>query len=135
MQIIDTRELPVEENIWLAGLDNRLDREMARKVLGEIYRSEQKAALTACFDVVYRKNIEAMEEASAMLDNIEAVLNTPLEKAGFVTRKMIQAATEAREENTKEIAQEALAKGIPIETVAEITKLDIKQVQALAGSR
>jgi hypothetical protein len=134
MQIIDTRELPVEENIWLAGLDNRLDREAARRILREMARLGKTAELAAYFDVVSNENFKVMEEVSKMLD-IKAILETPLEEAGYMTRKMIQAATEAREEKAKEIAQKALAQGVPLATVADITGLDIKQVQALAGSR
>jgi hypothetical protein len=131
MQIIDTRELPEEENIWLAKLDNRLDQTGARKIIREINRLDKAGQIGAYIDALYNANFAVMEEASKMFD-INAVLKTPFEDAGYVTRKMILTAEKTRAEAKAEIVQNALAQGIPLETVAAITELEIEKVREIA---
>jgi hypothetical protein len=123
MQIIDTRELPEEENIWLAKLDNRLDQTGARKIISEINRLDKAVQIGAYINALYNANFAVMEEVSKMSD-ITTTLNKTLENAGYVTRKMILAKAE--------IAQRALAQGIPLETVATITGLEIETVREIA---
>jgi hypothetical protein len=68
-----------------------------------------------------------MEEVSLMSDTT-MVYGKTLENAGYVTRKMILAKMEEKEE----IARNALAQGIPLETVAAITALDIEKVRVIS---
>jgi hypothetical protein len=127
MQIIDTRELPVEENLWLAQLDNRLDSDGARRLVRELDREDRAERMAAYIDAVYTANFEVMEEVSKMSDTV-MVYGKTLENAGYVTRKMILAKIEEK----VEIARNALAQGIPIETVAAITALDIEEVRRIS---
>jgi hypothetical protein len=134
MQIIDTRELP-EENLWLAKLDNRLDQTGARKIIRAINRLDKASRMDAYIDVLYNANFAVMEEVSRMFD-LKAVLKTPWEEAGYVTRKMLIAAEEARLEteakDNAKLVKNALAQGIPLETVAAITELEIEKVREIA---
>jgi hypothetical protein len=134
IQIINTRELPEEENIWLAKLDNRLDRHAARRIMREIDRLDKAAQMAAYINALYNANFEVMEEVSKMSD-MTAVLDRTLENAGYVRRKMIQAKTEGKIEEKEEIAKNALVQGISLETVAAITGLDIKKVRAISEQR
>jgi hypothetical protein len=139
MQILDTRELPEEENIWLAKLDNRLDPTGARRIIGELNRLDKTVQIGAYINALYNANFAVMEEASKMFD-LDAVLKTPFEEAGYVTRRMILAAEKARLETEIETKAEynakmvknALAQGIALETVAAITGLEIEKVRELA---
>jgi hypothetical protein len=76
-----------------------------------------------------------MEEASKMFD-LDTVLKTPFEEAGYVTRKMLLAAEKARLETEVEakakMVKNALAQGIPLETIAAITELEIDKVREIA---
>jgi ribosomal protein S17E len=83
--------------------------------------------MAAYIDAVYTANFELMEEVSKMSDTT-MVYGKTLENAGYVTRKMIL----AKMENTIEIAQNALVQGIPLETVAAITGLDIEKVREIS---
>jgi hypothetical protein len=134
MQIIDTRELSVEENLWLAQLDNRLDSDGARRLIRELDREDRAERMAAYIDTVYTANFEVMEEASMMSDTT-TMFGKTLENAGYVTRKMILAKiegkTEGKEEEKVEIARNALAQGLSIETVAAITTLDIEKVRGI----
>jgi hypothetical protein len=144
IQIIDIRELPEGENLWLAKLDNRLDQNEAWKVLSELNRLDKADHVGAYIEALYNANFAVMEEASKMFD-VKAVLNTPWEEAGYVTRKMILAAAEAAEktkleteakvkaESNAKIVKNALAQGIALETVAAITELEIEKVREIAG--
>ena len=127
IQIIDTRELPDDENIWLAKLDNQLDRHAARRIMTEIDRLNKATQMAAYINALYNANFDVMEEVSKMSD-MTVVLDRTLESAGYVRRKMIQAKIEWKEE----VAQNALAHGIPLETVAAITGLDIKKVREIS---
>jgi hypothetical protein len=135
MQIIDTRELPVEENLWLAQLDNRLDSDGARRIMWELDRENRAERMAAYIDAVYTANFEVMEEVSKMSDTT-MVYGKTLENAGYVTRKMILAKMEGKiagkEEEKVEIARKALAQGIPLETIAAITTLDIEKVREIS---
>jgi predicted transposase/invertase (TIGR01784 family) len=87
---------------------------------------------------VYTANFEVMEEVSRMSDTT-TVYGKTLENAGYVTRKMILAKiegkiegkTEGEEQKALEIARNALAQGLSIETVAAITTLDIERVRGI----
>jgi hypothetical protein len=81
-----------------------------------------------------------MEEVSRMFD-LDAVLKTPWEKAGYVTRKMLVAAEQARIETAAEaeakvakIVKNILAQGMAPETVAAVTEMEIEKVREIAGS-
>jgi hypothetical protein len=136
MQIIDIRELPEGENLWLAKLDNRLDQSEARKIIGELSRLDKADHVGAYIDALYNANFDVMEEASKMFD-IDAVLKTPLEEAGYVTRRMILTAEKTKAETeakaNAKIVKNALAQGIALETVAAITELEIEKVREIAG--
>jgi predicted transposase YdaD len=131
LQIIDTRELPVEENLWLTQLDNRLDHTGARRIIRELDRENRAERMAAYIDAVYTANFEVMEEVSRMSDTT-MVYGKTLENAGYVTRKMILAKIAGKEEEKVEIARNALAQGISIETVAVITALDIEKVREIS---
>jgi predicted transposase YdaD len=87
---------------------------------------------------VYTANFEVMEEVSRMSDTT-TVYGKTLENAGYVTRKMILAKiegkTEGEEQKALEIARNALAQGLSIETVAAITTLDIEKVRGISAQK
>jgi ribosomal protein S17E len=123
MQIIDTRELPVEENLWLAQLDNRLDRAGARRIIRELDRENRAERMAAYIDAVYTANFEIMEEVSRMSDTT-MVYGKTLENAGYVTRKMILAKMEEKEE----IARKMKADKVSTSRISAYTGLTEQQI-------
>jgi hypothetical protein len=95
---------------------------------GEINRLDKAEQMGAYINALCNANFAVMEEVSKMFD-IAAVLKTPFEEAGYVTRKMILAA----ENRAIEIAQNALAQSMSPETVAAITEMEIEKVREIAG--
>jgi ribosomal protein S17E len=85
----------------------------------------------AYVDAIYNANFELMEEVSKMSD-MAATLNKTLENAGYVTRKMILAGIQAKEEKAREIAQNLISRGFDMKETAEITGMDIEKVRALS---
>jgi hypothetical protein len=135
MQIIDTRELPVEENLWLAQLDNRLDHAGARRIIMALDRQNRAERMAAYIDAVYTANFEVMEEVSRMSDTT-TVYGKTLENAGYVTRKMILAkmdgeiAGELRGEEKKalEIARKMKADKVSTSRISAYTGLTEQQI-------
>jgi hypothetical protein len=126
MQIIDTRELPVEENLWLAQLDNRLDQTGARRIIREIDRQDKATLMAAYIDAVYTANFEVMEEVSRMSDTT-MVFGKTLENAGYVTRKMIL----AKMEEKIEIARKMKEDKAPASQISAYTGLTEQQIAEL----
>jgi hypothetical protein len=130
MQIIDTRELPVEENLWLAQLDNRLDSDRARRIIRELDRQDKAERMAAYIDAVYTANFEVMEEVSKMSD-MAAELNKTLENAGYVTRKMILARIDEAEKKALEIARKMKADKVSASRISAYTGLTEQQITDL----
>jgi hypothetical protein len=131
MQIIDTRELPVEENLWLAQLDNRLDHAGAKRIIRELDRQNRAERMAAYIDAVYTANFEVMEEVSRMGDTT-MVYGKTLENAGYVTRKMILAKMEGeiagKEKEKMEIARKMKAGKVPTNQISAYTGLAEEQI-------
>jgi predicted transposase YdaD len=72
-----------------------------------------------------------MEEVSKMSDMTTEVWDKTFESAGYMTRKMMLARIDEAEKKALEIARNALAEGLSIETVATITTLDIEKVRGI----
>ncbi|MDR1029807.1 MAG: hypothetical protein LBL76_02935, partial [Treponema sp.] len=56
IQIIETKRLPVEENLWLKSLTNDLERGAARAILEAEKEAAREAPLSAYLDVLMRAN-------------------------------------------------------------------------------
>jgi predicted transposase YdaD len=142
LQLIDTRELPVEENLWLAQLDNRLDTDGARRIIREMDRQYRAERMAADIDAVYTANFEIMEEVSMMSDTT-TVYGKTLENAGYVTRKMILAKMDGKiegeiagkiagkEEKALEIARKMKAGKVPTSQISVYTGLTEQQIADL----
>jgi hypothetical protein len=126
IQIIDTRELPVEDNLWLAQLDNRLNNDGARRIILELDRQDKAERMAAYIDAVYTANFEVMEEVSRMSDTT-MVYGKTLENAGYVTRKMIL----AKMEEKVEIARKMKTDKVPASQISAYTGLTEQQIADL----
>ena len=126
VQIIDSRKLSVEENLWLKDLDNRLKAEDIDLLAAEIYQKREVAKVYAYFNVIAKANYEAMEEAINM-SNAAKSLDEVLERTGFTAR----AEAKAEERKALDIARNLVDMGFPLETVASATKLDLEKVKPM----
>jgi hypothetical protein len=85
IQIINSRKLSEEENIWLKDLDNKLDVERINRITTEIGRKGRVAQTGAYADVVSRANVGTVEEAIGMSKS-KKTLEQVLENAGWLAK-------------------------------------------------
>jgi hypothetical protein len=84
-QLIVSRKLDEDENLWLRNLSNELKRENARKVLDEGLSSlEDKAKMRAYIDILMRSNSVMGEEAERMARTRNRSFEEILEETGYI---------------------------------------------------
>jgi hypothetical protein len=123
IQIIESKRLAAEDNLWLRALGNRLDRGSALRVIEETARRKGDAELPAYLYVLMRANPGIIEEALKMSDVADITFEEALEKAGFRQRW--------EEEKALEIAENLLAEGFSVERTAKLAGLELEKVIAL----
>jgi len=139
IQIIDSRKLSAEENIWLRGLDNRLGVADIRRVTSEISRQGKPAMIKAYLDAITKANIESLMEALKMSDT-QLTLDKVFEEAGLVAKWEARgiAKGEARgivkgeEQKASEIARNMLKKGFSVEETSQLSGLSIRKIRLLS---
>ena len=128
IQVIDSRKLAAEENLWLKSLSNNLTPADMRRVGAVIARQDKAARIAAYWYVITRANINIMEEAIHMNYNEPSPeMVGVLERTGWIAK------WEARGEQHKAlaIAQNMVNLGLPFETVVSATQLEPEKVQKL----
>ncbi|MCL2380541.1 MAG: hypothetical protein FWC64_02980 [Treponema sp.] len=128
IQIIDSRKLSEDENVWLKGLDNQLDAQWVRRIADKIAALGKDVQMWAYLDAIARANEEALQEAYEMSDTAIASLKRTFERIGFSAEWENRGRNEGREET----ARNALAKGLAPELIHDITGLDMETIQRLA---
>jgi hypothetical protein len=95
IQVIESKKLPLEENLWLKGLSNDLNAEVADTILEESRKRE--AELGAYIYALLRANTETIEEVYRMADK-KLTLDEVLERLGLTAEweKRGEARGEAR---------------------------------------
>ena len=146
IQIINTRKLSAEENLWLKGLSNRLDPLMVLRIGEETERYGNTARVNAYITVVIKANFHAIEEARNMSSTAKS-LDDVLIKIGLAAKWEAEgeakgmAIGEARGEakgvaigetnKALDIAQNMINLGLPLETIVSATMLDPETVRTL----
>jgi len=138
IQIIDSRRLSTDENLWLRDLCHGLDAHEMAAFLEEVARRGKTARIGAYLDVIIRANndstLEVRKMRKAQLSPVEL-----FKKAGWTAEweAMGEAKGEARgmelgkEMEALSIAKKMLSSGFPLETVVSITDLDPEIVRGL----
>jgi len=130
VQIIDSRKLSSDENIWLKDLDKKLDLTEKLRIAAEIKKlgKDKAARMKAYLYVLQRANLMGLQEAGEMFD-IDLAWDKLLVETGYAARWEARAEKKGREE----VARNALAEGVPIELIKKISGLDeeaLKHIQA-----
>ena len=126
IQIIDSRQLSVKENLWLKSLRKRLDPKEIIRLSDEIVRQDKTARIKAFIDVISRANFKVIEEAKKMNDAVKS-LEEVFVRTGWAAKWEARGIGKGKEET----ARNALRKGLPIETISDITGLDTKTIKNL----
>jgi len=129
IQIINSSQLPAEENLWLKSLRRELRYTAITRIGKEIDRQGKAARLAAYLNAILHANPAAIQEA------IEMRKYSKLDRVFIETGLAAQweAEGEARGEQRKAfgIAQNMVKLGLPIETVISATQLDPEKVKTL----
>ncbi|MDR2575308.1 MAG: hypothetical protein LBC52_02575 [Treponema sp.] len=133
MQAIDSRKLPMEENVWLKSLSDKLDLNAFKRVSGEIARQEKGAHIGAYLEAISRANHEMILEAIRMGD--AQMFEKVFEEVGWIAKWEARGRAEGKAEGEKQkalaIAQNMVNLGLPAETVISATGLEPEKVKAL----
>jgi DNA-binding transcriptional MerR regulator len=122
IQIIDSRELSEEENLWLKDLDNRLDAQRLQRLDAAIDRCGNADQMRAYLDIIARANPDALEDAVKMSKSTKTL-----------EQVFVNVGWTAKWENSKalEIARNMLIDGDSPAKVARNTGLPLAEVKAL----
>jgi hypothetical protein len=129
IQIIDSRELSGEENLWLKGLSKDLEIGSAIAILKASSEKVKVMPLGAYMQVVLNANAGVFLEVGNMRDGT-LTFDDVLVELGLTAKWK----AEGREEGLEKAARNALAKGLPLDTITEITGLDTEAIKKLAGT-
>jgi hypothetical protein len=127
IQIIDRRKLSAEENLWLKGLGRDLEIESAQAILKASKEKNRKIPLGAYMQVILNANAEVFLEVGKM-GNGTLTFDDVLVELGLTAMWEERGLEKGREE----VARNALAKGLPLDTIGEITGLDIETIKSFA---
>ena len=137
IQIIDSRGLSSEENIWLKDLDNKLEASEIQRITAEITKRGKAARIRAYLNVITNANKESLLEALKMSDTA-LTLEKVFEEAGLLKkweeRGKANGLVEGEEKKAVEIAKNMLRNGFSPEQIAELSGLDITKVKSLSAA-
>jgi hypothetical protein len=141
IQVIDSRKLPAEENLWLKNLSNELGFLAFRELRGEVTQQGMAIQIGAYWNAIVRANPGAVMEAIKMGDAL--TIEKVFEEVGWTSkweargraegeaRGEARGRAEGEERKAFAIAQNLVNLGIPIETVVSATQLDPEKVKSL----
>jgi len=129
IQVINSRKLSADENLWLKELDNQLEMPDLQRVTAEIVRLGKTARIKAYLDVVLKANRKSIKEALKMSDT-SLTLDEIFEEAGLVAKWEGR----AEERKAREIAKNLMKRNRPIDEIIEDTGLTREEVENLRNS-
>ena len=139
MQFIDSRKVPAEESEFLRSLRRHGTEEGVRvfkRLVPRVKDLGKRLNLGAYVDVMAQQNALAVQEVIEMGGKAAANLKTVLEDAGYNDKLRAEGRVEGRAEGKVEgmieVARNCIEQGLPLKTVASVTKLSPKKVRELA---
>ena len=133
IQIIESKRLKEDENLWLRSLRNDLEARTMSAILEKKKHEFHEMYPGAYFEVLLRANPETFMEVYKMEI---AAFEEIFAKAGIIPQWIEQGREEARKEareEKREIARNALAEGATLEFVHKITGLDMETLKNLSS--
>jgi hypothetical protein len=129
IQIIDSRRLSADENLWLKSLSDKLDFSEVEQISTEIARQDKAARITAYRDVIVRANAGTIQEV--LMKKARLTIEEVVENVGLTAKWEARGRAEGEKHKALTIAQNLVNLGLPLETVVSATQLDIEKVKSL----
>ncbi|MDR2717379.1 MAG: hypothetical protein LBB89_04860 [Treponema sp.] len=127
IQVIDSRKLSADENLWLKSLSNEHDRFTIDWIDKEINKKGKIVRLQAYLYAIISANPEAVKEAIKMGNKFDEVI----EETGLAAKWEARGKAEGEERKAFSIAQNMVKLGLPVETVISATQIDPEKVRTL----
>jgi hypothetical protein len=129
IQIIDSRRLSAEENLWLKNLSKELECTAITQVGKEINRQGKAVHIAAYWNAIMLANLTAIQEVIEMGNTPK--LDKILIETGLAAKWEARGRFEGEQHKAFGIAQNMVKLGLPIETVISATQLDPEKVKTL----
>jgi hypothetical protein len=131
IQIIESKKLPVGENLWLKSLANDLKNDDAKTILEEEEKRGRETPMDAYWDILLRANPETFMEVRNMAR--AATFEEVYTKAGIIPEWMERGREEGKEQGREITARNLLSMGMSVEEIARATELPVEKVRSLAS--
>ncbi|MDR0910177.1 MAG: hypothetical protein LBM77_10480 [Spirochaetaceae bacterium] len=126
IQIIATKELEEHENLWLSGIRANLGVEQGGLIARAFMARPKENDIETYFDIIMGANPEILTE-------VQKMKMSPAFREAFARTELgIEWHKENLDRAHQEDARRALALGLPVETVREITGLTTAAIQEMA---
>ena len=130
IQIINSRRLSADENLWLKDLQYGLDPREMQRILTEISRQGKEVKIGAYLEAITRANNDSSREVIKM-SRTRLSFEELLVEEGFHTKWETKGEVRGKESEALAIAKKMISSGFSFETVVNMTELDPEKVKAL----
>lgn len=129
VQIIVTKDLSEQENLWLRVLSDKLnENELAQRMLQEYERNRENILYSSVMDIVVKANKDAfMKEGSAMCEELDKIINAKLDAREERGRN--EGRSEGENDSKRRTARNLIKMGMSIEQIAEAVEEDISVIK------
>jgi hypothetical protein len=133
MQIIDSRKLSADENLWLKSLSNKLNSLEIAHLSEEIARQKKVAQIAAYLNVITEANAETLQEAIKMRRalTVEQVFENVGWTAKWEARGRAEGEARGEAKEKLEIARKMKKAGRPFCEISEFTGLPPETIEKL----
>ena len=140
IQIIESGKLSKKENLWLKSLVKGLRASRVDVILNQARKLGDKAQLGVYLYVLMKENPGAFLEAENMARRRHETFEEVFTRAGLIpewiergrVQGRVQGLEQGRTEGLEAAARNAMAKGLPIDVIRDITGLDIETIKQIA---
>ena len=133
IQVINSRKLSADENLWLKDLDNKLEAPDIQRVTAEIVRLGKVARIKAYLNVIMQANKKSLKEVLRMSDTL--TLDEIFEEAGLVAKWEARGEARGEAEGEKRkaiaIARKMVEDGESADKISRYTGLTREEVENL----
>ena len=134
MQIIESKKLSENDNLWLKSLTKDLEVESANAILDAREKCAGKAQMGAYLDLLTRANPDIFLEAQTMAVKTKPrrTFEEVFTEAGLIPEWIERGRVEGKAEGKTEVARNLFSMGMPIEDIAKAVQMPIEEINALA---
>jgi hypothetical protein len=129
IQIIDSRKLSADENLWLNSLSDKLNPLEITRISEEITRQKKGARIASYLNAISQANAESIQEATEMRNKL--TLEQVFENVGWTAKWEARGIKKGLAEGTLKIARKMKQAERPFSEIAEFTGLSPRVIQKL----